>query len=528
MSKISKFALAFFVSTLVATEGFKYTRLSPVRLNKDITHFCTSSEDEFSGNNDISSDTLVKPEKPTTSDENFKLWPCGDALDKKIVDLTLPAIVNFAIFPLVGAADTFWVGRMNNALALAGQGASNQVFDSFFWFMSFLPSVMTPFVAKAHGADDKEAVQDRVGESIFVGAFMGLIGMFVLTGLPTQALNLVLSKGSAARPYAEPYLAIRGLTFIPALLSTVGFAAFRGTSDIITPLRISIVSNMINMVIDPFLIFKVGMGVAGAAAATCLAEFTAFVLYIRALLRSGLVTVAKMIKPPSKAALKPLLLGGLSVQLRAVALNVGLLVVTRTTQKLDTTGTVAAAHAISIQLFQLGSVASLALSTVASILVPMEVAQSQKTKNPKGLLPARQAANRLMMWGVILGIFLATLQMSMLPLLSFFSPLPDVQQAARGPSVIGAFMQFLSSIIWTGEGIQQGNEDFVSIAVATALGTAGMLFLLQYLGNSLVGVWASFFVLYFARLTGALRHHFFTGPYTKRKMAEYDKKMGFA
>ena len=49
-------------------------------------------------------------------------------------------------------------------------------------------------------------------------------------------------------------------------------------------------------------------------------------------------------------------LSGLSVQLRAVALNIAFLAVTRTTQQLDSSGTAAAAHAITVQLWQLGGV----------------------------------------------------------------------------------------------------------------------------------------------------------------------------
>ena len=154
--------------------------------------------------------------------------PAGDDLDKQIFKLALPAVLNLAILPLVGAADTFWVGRMGNALALAGQGAANQIFNSAFWIISFLPSVVTPLVAKAAGAGDKETVQERVGEAIFIGTFMGLLGMVLLSVLPNHALALVIPKGSDALVHAKPYLTIRALTFIPALLSTVAFAAFRG------------------------------------------------------------------------------------------------------------------------------------------------------------------------------------------------------------------------------------------------------------------------------------------------------------
>lgn len=67
-------------------------------------------------------------------------WPCFDKMDKELIKISLPVIGNYAINPLIGAVDLFWVNRMGNALAVAGQAAANQVFSSAFWFTSFLPS----------------------------------------------------------------------------------------------------------------------------------------------------------------------------------------------------------------------------------------------------------------------------------------------------------------------------------------------------------------------------------------------------
>ena len=73
--------------------------------------------------------TAVLPAGPVPSAAMpTRILPCGDELDKRIVTLAIPAVANFLILPLVGAVDTFWVGRMGNALSLAGQGAANQVF----------------------------------------------------------------------------------------------------------------------------------------------------------------------------------------------------------------------------------------------------------------------------------------------------------------------------------------------------------------------------------------------------------------
>merc|ERR1711871_186439 len=126
--------------------------------------------------------------------------------------IALPAMLNLAIMPLVGAADTFWVGRMKDALALAGQGAANQIFNSAFWIISFLPSVVTPLVAKAASENDEKQIQERVGEAMFLATIMGVIGMVGLSLLPHRALDLVLPTDGGARKFAEPYLKIRALT----------------------------------------------------------------------------------------------------------------------------------------------------------------------------------------------------------------------------------------------------------------------------------------------------------------------------
>lgn len=466
---------------------------------------------------------------------NPQRLPCGDDLDKSIVRLGLPAVLNLAILPLVGAADTFWVGRMGNALCLAGQGAANQIFNSVFWVCSFLPSIVTPLVAKAAGSGDQEEVQKRVSEAVFIAVIMGAIGTALLLLQPAKALGLVLEPGSGAWAHAKPYLMIRALTFIPAMVSTVGFAAFRGTMDVRTPLRISLQSNLLNMIADPFFIFQLGLGVAGAAGATCMAEAGAFLMYLRSMAQRGMIRLHNF-QVPSLQALRPLLVGGTGVQLRSVAMNMAFIAVTRTTQALDSTGTAAAAHAITVQLWQLGGIVLLALSTVASILVPREMAQATNNvsslTDPRVLRRSRVIANRLFSWGLFLGVGLGGLQLACLPLLLVFSPLPEVQSAARLPSIVGACLQVINGVVFIGEGIQQGNQYFGSLAAVTVVASAAMIAFLKRFGQrSLIGVWVSFAVFNFIRLLGVLHHHSVAGPLSPRAIRRSEEawlKMGRA
>ena len=105
------------------------------------------------------------------------------------------------------------------------------------------------------------------------------------------------------------------------------------------------------------------------------------------------------------------------------------------------------------------------MSTVASILVPSEITKNTKVddvlidqraiaeKKRAGLLQARVLANRMLLWGLVLGGILGLLQIACLPLLNTFSPLPDVQSAAKLPSVIGACLQLMNGVVFIGEGI---------------------------------------------------------------------------
>jgi hypothetical protein len=104
----------------------------PIDINNNITSI-TDPKDTISSAEPVKIGTKV----PSTT---LSPWPCFDKLDKELIKISIPIIGNYAINPLIGAVDLFWVNRMGNALAVAGQAAANQVFSSAFWFTSFLPS----------------------------------------------------------------------------------------------------------------------------------------------------------------------------------------------------------------------------------------------------------------------------------------------------------------------------------------------------------------------------------------------------
>jgi len=457
--------------------------------------------------------------------------PCGDALDRRIGTLAIPAILNFLILPITNSVDLFFIGKLGESLAIAGQAAANQVFSTAAWATSVIPTVTVPRVAKARAAGDNAEVQAAVGEAIFVAV---LVSSVVTVAIALRPNGVLLAAGSAAGlPFSLPYLRGRLPGLVAEAMATVGFASFRGVMDTATPLRVSLIANALNCALDPILMFQrlgtlpgglvlrgLGLGVAGAAVATTVSQVYSAAEYLRLLLARGLVRWGTLLRPPSRASLATLAKAGGAVQVRALALNAAFFVITRTTQALDSTGTAAAAHAVTIQLWQLGGVILFALSTVASIVVPAEL--NKPAAQGGGVAAARAAADRLLAWSFLIGGVLGAAQLAALPLLGAFTPLAEVQRAARVPTIIGAALQLINGLTFVGEGLMVGVGSFGQLAAGQVVATAAIIstLMLTPAGRSLPGVWLTFFLFNGVRFVNAMLHHFWRGPLVPREAAK--------
>ncbi|KAL7574565.1 hypothetical protein ACA910_015915 [Epithemia clementina (nom. ined.)] len=449
-------------------------------------------------------------------------WPCWDALDLRLIKIALPVIANFAINPLIGAVDLFWVNRMRNALAVAGQGAANQVFDSAFFVASFLPSITATLISKENAKNNREGVQDAVCDALFVGVFMALAANAFLFLYPTKALGAVLKQGVPAMEYAMPYLSVRAFAFIPSLISLVGFAAFRGVQDTLTPVKISLSANVINVILDPILIFWASMGVKGAAIATLIAEVISAIIYLIVLRKREMISFSKLFRSPAWKKLGNLLKGGSALQLRNVALNVSLIAVQRVAQRIDTTGVAAAAHSMAIQVFRLGGIVLLALSTVAQTVIPNDLVQVYDQKQKRmigGIENAKNTAHRLLSWGIILGVALGLVQLLALPLIQKSTPLQEVRDAAKIPGILASVFQSINGLVFIGEGIMVGTESFFMLSLHTIAATAGCLGALRLFADryGVAGVWMGLGVFNIIRLIGVSLHLRVYGPLSPKK-----------
>merc|ERR1711937_186198 len=86
-----------------------------------------------------------------------------------------------------------------------------------------------------------------------------------------------------------------------------------------------------------------------------------------------------------------------------------------------------------------------------------------------GVLAAKALVNRLMGWGFILGTFLGAFQILLLPMIHKFTPLVEVQSAARAPSYIASVLQIINGLVFIGEGVMIGCGNFLTLSLSTTI-----------------------------------------------------------
>ena len=85
------------------------------------------------------------------------------------------------------------------------------------------------------------------------------------------------------------------------------------------------------------------------------------------------------------------------------------------------------------------------------------------SKELGGPLAAKAVADRLLAWGILIGVFLFFMQSAAIFALPFFTPIKDVQTFAVLPTLIGAALQPLNGIVFVAEGLMQGHQAFCDL-----------------------------------------------------------------
>jgi putative MATE family efflux protein len=432
--------------------------------------------------------------------------PDRRALDREIAALALPALGTLAADPLVSMVDTAFVGRLGT-VPLAALGVNAALFSLAFVVFNFLAYGTTPRVARAWAAGRRDEAGRAVMQALTLAVATGVLATIVLVSAGGLLVTLMGATGDLREP-ALAYLRIRALAGPAVLLVMAGHGIFRGVQDTRTPLWVTLGLNLVNLVLDPVLIFGLGWGLAGAAWATVAAQWAGALCFLWILAGPRRDLLGPRPRVPTVGELLPFLRIGGELSVRTFSLIATLTLATAVATRVGTAEV--AAHQVAMQLWLLLALVVDALAVAAQALV----GRYRGEGHPAAV---RSVAARLLFWGGIVGLLLAFLffvAAPWLPRVFTDDPVTLRTVALVLPFVI--WMQPLNALVFVWDGIFMGKEDFRFLArqMVLSAGAAGAVLLLVLpMGWGLPGVWWGIVALMGVRgLTLALRWRAPRGP----------------
>ncbi len=197
-----------------------------------------------------------------------------------LMRLSWPIIVGQAMHLMYNLVDTFWVGRLGARYLAAITVSFPVIFLAFSLGLGFSVSGAT-LVAQYTGAKSPEKANQAAGQVMIFGAVVAVI-FALLSILFGRRMLALLGAGPDVLPHAWEYFSVL-VAGIPLIFIFFMFSSVcEGAGDTVTPMKLKVASVLLNIILDPLLIFGFwiipSLGVAGAAGATVISRVGASVI----------------------------------------------------------------------------------------------------------------------------------------------------------------------------------------------------------------------------------------------------------
>lgn len=409
--------------------------------------------------------------------------------DRAILGLAIPALGALAIDPLLTLADTAFVARLGT-VELAALGVDTALLGFAFFAFNFLAYVTTPLVARSIGRGKVDEARRWVGDAMLLALVLGVLVAIAIELTTPLLVDLMGATGDVASE-AVSYLRIRALATPAVLIVMAGHGAFRGYKDTRTPLIVAAGVNGLNVVLDPLLIFTLGLGLDGAALATVIAQYVGAVWFLR-LVRSRSMATRPRGLAESLPSLKELGRNGALLTVRS-----GFLLATFTVAASAATRISAeaiAAHQLVAQMFLLSAMLADAFAIAAQAMVG-ETAGQGETQRLHALV------KRLTWWGLGAGALLAILMAFGRFPLALLATSETVSSLTIDAGGIAALFQPVNALVFVADGIFLGLLALAPMVWSSGTGAAAAIgiILLTTAGGSLDGIWWAMGALVVAR-----------------------------
>lgn len=215
---------------------------------------------------------------------------------RHLVAMTVPMLFGISTMMLQSFIDMWFIGRVGDD-SLAALSFAFPVIMVVTSLAIGLGAGTSSVVARAIGANDHSRAQRLATDSLFL-SFCITVGISLIAFFTTASLFRLLGAPEDMIPLIRGYMNILYFAVPFLVVSMVGMTSMRATGDTRLPSMLMIIGSILNLMLDPILIFGIGpipaMGLEGAAWAGLLSRggiFFAVMYYLK--VRSDLLTFNK-------------------------------------------------------------------------------------------------------------------------------------------------------------------------------------------------------------------------------------------
>lgn len=295
---------------------------------------------------------------------------------KTLIALAVPTVIEQLLSTLLQYVDTAMVGQLGEDAT-----AAVSVTTTVSWLMNSIPSALSvavlAMIAKAVGSGDEEKVR-RISRHCALA--VPLIGIVLCAAALCLSPYIPAWMGAeeSIRGQASFYFFMINIPMIFRCSGIIFAAALRAVSSVRIPLVINFGSNFLNVILNYLLIYRAGLGVMGAAAATAISYTLSGTLMFAAYRRNKLLYWEPMGFRLDKSIVREGIRISLPVLGTGVASCLGYVVFASLVTGMG--NTVFAAHSIAVSVETIFYIGGYGLRTATSTMVGMSLGEGDRRK----------------------------------------------------------------------------------------------------------------------------------------------------
>jgi putative MATE family efflux protein len=414
----------------------------------------------------------------------------GRALDREILRLAFPALLTLVAEPLFLLTDASIVGHLGTP-ELAGVGIAGAVLQTAVGLCVFLAYGTTAAVSRSLGAGDLRRALALGVDGLWLAVPVGVVVTLLGVALAGPLVG-VFGADAAVQGHAETYLRLASLGITPLLLMLAATGVLRGLQDTRTPLVVAVVGFGLNAVLNLALVYPAGLGIAGSALGSVVAQTVMAAVLVLAVVRGARRQGASL--APDRSGILAAARAGTPLVVRTLTLRAALLVTTyAVVTAADGDSADLAAHQLAFTIWGF-------LAFVLDAVAIAAQALTGRYLGAGGLDEARAVTRRMIRWGWVSGVVTGLGVAALSPFLpALFTSDEAVRDVLVPVLLVVAVGQPLCGVVFVLDGILIGAGDGAYLAwagLAVLVVFAPVVLAVAGTVGGLLAVWVVFSALF--------------------------------